>query len=191
MTKRVKRQEAHAIRKSAVVVALLAVTVYWSVPSAAAADAAYSDELVKAEFLSRFGEYVEWPADSGAATSLTIVVLAAPDVATELRRITAGRSVQGRPVRVREVKKVEETAGAHILYIGPEATGHLIRVASRANRHAVLVVTDSQMGLAQGGVINFVVADQRVRFEISLRTSARAGLKLSSRLLGVALRVTR
>lgn len=38
-------------------------------------------------------------------------------------------------------------------------------------------------------MINFVVADRRVKFEIAPYTAEKAGLALSSRLLAVAMRV--
>jgi hypothetical protein len=40
-----------------------------------------------------------------------------------------------------------------------------------------------------GSVLNFVIVDKRVRFEISLTAAERAGLKISSELLSVAVRV--
>jgi hypothetical protein len=160
-------------------------------PGLRADDAAYSEDLVKAEFLSRFGEYVEWPAEHAAEEALTIAVLAAPEVAAELRRVTAGRTVQGKAVRVREVARVEDADDAHIVYIGADANGRLLRAAANRTRPYQLIVTDAQTGLDQGGMINFVLINHRVRFEVSLPASERAGLKLSSRLLGVALRVTR
>jgi hypothetical protein len=50
-------------------------------------------------------------------------------------------------------------------------------------------VTESPGALDQGSMINFVVADRRVKFEIALDTAEKAGLVLSSRLLAVAMRV--
>jgi hypothetical protein len=48
------------------------------------------------------------------------------------------------------------------------------------------VITESDDGLDQGSVINLVVVDGRVRFEVALDAAERAGLKLSSRMLAVA-----
>jgi len=50
----------------------------------------------------------------------------------------------------------------------------------------MLIVTETPGALAQGGVVNFVVEDGRVRFDISLDAAERRGLKLSSRLITVA-----
>jgi hypothetical protein len=53
----------------------------------------------------------------------------------------------------------------------------------------VLVVTENDRGLDQGGEINFLLVDRRLRFEVSLLAADRAGLKISSELLSVAVRV--
>jgi len=50
----------------------------------------------------------------------------------------------------------------------------------------VLIVTESRGALAEGSMINFLVSNARVRFEISLPATTRHGLVLSSRLLAVA-----
>jgi len=55
----------------------------------------------------------------------------------------------------------------------------------------MLVVTDSPGALKRGSMINFVLSDGHLRFEISLAAADRAGLSLSSRLLAVAQAVTR
>jgi hypothetical protein len=49
-----------------------------------------------------------------------------------------------------------------------------------------LVVTDSEGALDQGSMINFVLDDGHVRFEISTTPAEKRGLQLSSGLLAVA-----
>jgi len=50
-------------------------------------------------------------------------------------------------------------------------------------------VTESDGALTQGSMINFVLVDRRVRFEVALDSAEKSGLKLSSRLLAVARQV--
>jgi hypothetical protein len=66
---------------------------------------------------------------------------------------------------------------------------HSKRMIEAARAKSVLVITDNPAGMTRGSMINFVIADKRVRFEISRAAAESAGLKLSSRLLAVALRV--
>jgi len=53
----------------------------------------------------------------------------------------------------------------------------------------VLTITDEVSEDAAKGMINFVIADDRVRFEIDAAAAARSGLPISSKLLDVALSV--
>jgi hypothetical protein len=53
----------------------------------------------------------------------------------------------------------------------------------------VLVVTNEEGGLDSGSTVNFLLIDQRVRFEISLDAAESSSLKVASELLAVAIRV--
>jgi hypothetical protein len=171
------------------------------VPAPGAEEAAIPPESVKAAFLFRFGEYVEWPLvspPSGAQSSgpFIIAVLGEPAVAAELRRILPGRTLQGRNVVVHEltqVKDLENSGGAEadILYLGTETKGALDHaIATAIQIHTpLLVVSNAAEGLAAGAAINFVTRDSRIRFEVSLAAARTANVKLSSRLFGVAVRV--
>jgi hypothetical protein len=156
----------------------------------AAAQVASTEVQIKAAFLYKFGGFVEWPAGAfaGAATPFTIGVLGAEAVAAELERITAGRTVQNRPVSVRRVKRGESSAGLHVLFVGREEAARLAETLSAAKSEALLVVTESENALAQGSAINFV-AEDRVRFDVALPAAERGQLRISSRLLAVARKV--
>jgi uncharacterized protein DUF4154 len=147
-------------------------------------------EEVKAAFLFRFGEYVEWP-EPWHEGPVVIAVLDDPAVAAQLRRILPGRHLLGRPVEVRELRQVQEAAHADILFIGAGVHDTLRRTIAAAASHAnrLLIVTDHPDGLDAGAAINFVIRDRRIRFEVSPAAAEAEGLKLSSRLLAVADRV--
>jgi hypothetical protein len=155
---------------------------------ARAQEAVYDANQVKAAFLYHFGTYVQWP----TATELepiTIAVLDEPRVGEELAAFVPGRTVQGRPVEVVAVTAIEDAADAEIVFIGREHNERLASTIARLEGQPTLVVTDARDGLDQGAMINFVLVDSRVRFEISVPRSAQAGLMLSSRLLSAAQRV--
>ncbi|QNA88802.1 YfiR family protein [Massilia sp. Dwa41.01b] len=66
-------------------------------------------------------------------------------------------------------------------------TGRILRAAPGA----LLPVTECDLGLQQGSVINFRIVDERVRFDVSLDSAEKNNVKLSSRLLTVANRVVK
>jgi hypothetical protein len=146
------------------------------------------EHQVKAAFLYKFAGYVDWPSTSFARpdTPFTIAVAGADAIAAELVQATSGRTVEGRPVTVKRVKAGESLAGVHILFVGKAENARLNQWVQSARPHSVLTVTESDGALAQGSVINFVMADRRVRFEVALDSAEKSKLKLSSRLLAVA-----
>jgi hypothetical protein len=151
---------------------------------------AYPEDSVKAAFLLRFAAYVEWPHREAPGPDFVIAVLDSNDVATHLQTLAADRQLLGRPVRVRRISSVAEARDAHILYVG-SLRGARLRAALRPiAERGVLVVTHDEHGLASGSAINFLIADNRLRFEVSLGAARRAQLQISSDLLSVAARVT-
>jgi len=144
---------------------------------------------VKAAFLYKFAGYVEWPprTDTGAGEPFTIGVLDSDAVAGELERLVPGRSVAGRPVTVRRLRRGESLKGVQLLFAGgPDPDEDAIRAA---HAQGALVVTESRGGLAAGSAINFVMAADHVGFEVSLDGAERSGLRISARMLAVARRV--
>jgi hypothetical protein len=154
-------------------------------------DARTLEQRVKAAYLYRFAEYVQWPESAFAQrdTPVTIGVLGSDSLADELAQAVQGRTINDRPVTVRRLKPGEPLTGIHVLFISRSENARLSQLAQGARPRSILTVTESDGALAQGSVINFVVADRRVRFEISLEAAEKSKLKLSSRLLAVAQQV--
>jgi hypothetical protein len=144
-------------------------------------------QSVKAAFLYQFLSYIEWPASAlQPDAALTIGIAGADRVRRELEQLVSGRTVNGRAVRVRPIQSDSSLEGICLLFIGADAAGRLPRLRRAAEGRHVVLVTETARGLDRGSVINFVVKDRRVRFEISMPAARRAGIDLSSRLLAVA-----
>jgi hypothetical protein len=145
---------------------------------------------VKAAFLFKFGDFVEWPEGAfGAGRPFTIGVIGAADMAAELGRVTAGRTVQGRPVLVRSIARDAVLDGLHVLFVGRAEAPNLEAILAGADGLALLTVTDAEDALAKGSMINFIAAQARVRFDIALPAAERSQLRISARLLSVARKV--
>lgn len=148
-----------------------------------------SEDSVKAAFLYRFTDYVEWPAPALQGTQFTIAVLDAPGVAANLEHIVAGHQLKGRTPQVKLIHRAKEAAAAQIVFLGSgDADAHRRFIAALTGQ-PVLIVTDEEQGLEEGSTVNFMLIDHRLRFEISLTAASRSGLRISSELLSVAARV--
>ena len=162
---------------------------------AAGAEAAATalERSVKAAFLYKFLGYAEFPPAAFGEVSAPVVIgiVGADELAAELSRIVAGRMVNQRPVVVKLVREGEAAAGVHLLFIGGEDGARVRAVLKAVNPEPMLVVTEAEHGLQNGSVINFKIVEQRVRFDVSLESADKHGVKLSSRLLTVANQVVK
>ena len=171
--------------------AYLLVLAAWSAPGAPGPEdaPARQEEEVKAAFLYKFPAYVDWRPGTFVQPSSPIVIGVMGDeaVAEALRGLVAGRKAGERPVEIRQLAPGVLPPGIHLLFVGRAASAQVPRLAPTATRRGVLLVTDYEGALDEGAAINLLVIDHRVRFEVSLDATERAGLKLSSRMLAVAL----
>jgi hypothetical protein len=144
---------------------------------------------IKAAYLFKFLNYVDWPEQAVADTPLQIGVIGARAMADELTGIVAKRTVNGRPVQVRRLRPGEATGELNLLFVARSETARLAGIVAATKDQGTLVVTESTEAPALGSAINFVVEDDRVRFDVAPRAFERANLKVSARLLTVARRV--
>jgi hypothetical protein len=153
----------------------------------------YDESKVKAAFVVRFGQFVQWPQEAFQHSdgALVIAVTGSDSVYAGLVQLLAERGAQGRQVIVRSLKTPEDAVNSHILFIGSDARNRIEPLVASTARKPVLIVTDTADALEHGAMINFVVADRRVKFEIGLDNAEKAGLTVSSRLLSIAARVHR
>jgi hypothetical protein len=160
-------------------------------PVAASEDDGGSVEYqVKAAFVCKFGNYVDWPPQAlgAAGEPFRIGVLASSSVLDEFRRTATATSVAGRQIEVRKLARGEAPMGLHIVFVSRAMSALAAEVIAAVHGRPVLTITELDAGIATG-MINFVVVDDKVRFDILLPAIAQSGLKISVRLLGVARRV--
>jgi hypothetical protein len=152
-------------------------------PRAPAAD-------IKAAYLLNFARYVDWPpqAFGDSATPLVICAVESPALEQALRRVTEGRTVRGRRVRVAVVRSSEEPVTCHVAYFGGDAITGLPSPPPAWTGHPVLTVGEGEDFLDRGGIVAFLLDGQTVRFAIDQNAARQAGLRVSSRVLALAVR---
>lgn len=160
----------------------------WIATAVAADKESDLEHTVKAVFLYKFLNYAEWPptAFSGVDAPFVIGIYGADEIADALTLLAAGRTVSGRFVQVRRIRRGEALSGVHMLFVGVAETAQLPSLVRAAQRTPLLVVSEADDALDLGSAINLLVVDGRVRFDVSLDAAEKSGVRLSSRLLAVA-----
>jgi len=90
---------------------------------------------------------------------------------------------------VRRYTTVANYSGCQLMFITGSGAQSVAAVLGIVRGAPVLTVTDGQSDPASIGIINFLLVDGRVRFEIEQHAAAVNGLVISSKLLSLAVRV--
>jgi len=178
------------LRKGAVAALLAALSL--SAPAAPAA-AARSPEKeleykVKAAFLYNFAKFVEWPAAvfPEPRSPFNLCVLCDDPFGPSLDQTVAGESIDGRPIAVQRGARLAELKGCHLLFVSRSERERQRESLAALRDSAVLTVGDAGRFLDDGGMIDFVLEGNRVRFEVNLAAVEKSRLKISSKLLRLA-----
>lgn len=148
---------------------------------------------VQAAYLYNFGKFVKWPAAAPANQSggFEICVLDQDPFGETLQSTLAGESVSGKRVIMKRLHKPQDATSCHILFISASQSRDLKAILSSLDQSAVLTVSDMPDFSKRGGMIQFVLEGDRIRFEINLEGAERAHLVFPSELLKVAAAVRR
>jgi hypothetical protein len=159
--------------------------------SAASASAATPEAEVKAAYLYKLASFVRWPPTAQPQATFRLCVAGRSDVVAVLRGLTRGQQIDGRPLAVEVIgaAQASRASGCQVLYLGrgAETARALIGATEGA---PVLTVGDRDAG-TPGGVIDFVLKSEKVRFAANVKRAKARRLDLSAKLLDVAAEVTR
>ena len=163
-----------------------------TIPVLQAQSSTPTDYDVKAAYLFNFGRFVEWPAHTLADSGVfTFCILGRDPFGANLDHLLARETIDGKNIAVKRIATAHEAAGCQVLFMGAEQESRVSKVIEELDKEAVLTVSDVPKFSDRGGMIQFVMEGNRVRFEVNLSATQRAGLTLSSDLLKVATSVKR
>jgi hypothetical protein len=148
---------------------------------------------VKATYLYNFTRFVEWPAQSlsGQSDSFAICVLGENPFGSALQAAVAQETIAGKSVVAKQILATQDAANCRVLFISSSEDKRLKQILGTLGTASVLTVSDLPKFAQRGGMVEFVLEGNKVRFEVNSVTAERAGLTLSSELLKVAVNVRR
>jgi hypothetical protein len=130
---------------------------------------------------------VQWPdgAFSSPSSPFNICIVGHDPFGELLDRAVQGQQFGARSIVVRRFREASRDSGCQILYVaGAEAS--VAETVKTVSGTPVLTVTDVGRDAKITGIINFVIQDNRVRFEINNSAASENGLVVSSKLLSLA-----
>ncbi|MFP5248664.1 MAG: YfiR family protein [Acidobacteriota bacterium] len=168
--------------------ALAAMCLLLRLASAGWAQSRPSEYQVKAAYLFNFGKFVRSAGDGPLAKGPTfdICILGRDPMGASLDQIVAGDSIENHPVRVLRLTDPSQARSCAVVFLSSSESGSLREDLAILTGWNVLTVSDLPDFLERGGMIQFVLMGDHVRFDVNLDAVSRGHLVLSSELLRVA-----
>ena len=141
---------------------------------------------IKAAFLFNFAKFVEWPG-LNESTTFNVCLVGEDPFGGHLESAFLGKSVHNLPVVIRRLgSQFAEARSCQIVFVSTSERRRFKDVLSNLAGASVLTVSDCPSFPAAGGVVNFYLDDNRIRFEISPENAEKGRLRISSQLLRLA-----
>jgi hypothetical protein len=173
------------VRSTALLAVLLFVAGHGKPARGQTADEEYR---VKAAFIFHFAQLVDWPPEtqSGADHSLFLCTLGDDPFQGTLEGSVAGKAIGDRVIRIRHLGEPQDMQACQIIFLGKAQGKRIPLLVADLRKAPVLTVGETAGFLDAGGMIRFLLEENKVRFEINLDAAESARLKIGSRLLVLA-----
>jgi hypothetical protein len=150
--------------------------------------------VIKAGLIYNFAKYVEWLAGTFPTGDAPIVigVLGNDSFAATLGEVVEGKKINGRRLMLKKLrwskdpKDLKELKDCNMLYVAAAEAAHGDEVIQMLKGAPILTIGDFPDFARHGGIINFILEDSKVRFEVNVDAAKQSDLNISSYLLGSA-----
>ncbi len=145
---------------------------------------------IKAAFLFNFAKFVEWPPKTFVAGTSPIIIgiLGENPFHDDLARMVGNKTIDNHPLVVKEYRSPTDATNCHILFISTSEKKRLPEILATLKGASVLTVGETDRFTETGGMINFVLRGNKIRFQINKDAATNVGLRISSKLMSLASR---
>lgn len=144
-----------------------------------------TEKAVKAAFLTRFPQFVQWPpAAWNGRRSVDLCVVKPSPFGQVLQELAESARLGDRPIDVREVTAAT-LDGCHLLFVTSGIAEGAAALA-RARSLPILTVSDAPDFLDEGGMLQLRTVGTRLKFDIDIDAADRVGLRINPQLLRLA-----
>jgi hypothetical protein len=140
---------------------------------------------LKAAFVYNFAKFVEWPARD-TREAFRFCLIGKDPFHGVLDELVRGKFLNSRPLLVVRIATAAQARSCPVLYVGEGDRPPPVDLLHEIGEWPVLTISERAGFLDAGGIIQLLVDDKRVRFEINAEAARRSGLRVSSRLMRLA-----
>lgn len=156
---------------------------------------------IKAAFLYNFIKFIDWPEinDINDTEKLIIGVIGKNNFGDAFKPVQ-DKKVKGKDTVIKYFKSFseleknkeeyaktsEEILKCHLIFISSSEKDYISKILNIVDKKSILTVGETKNFLKDGGIINFVLEENKVRFEINLIAAKQSDLTIRSQLLRLA-----
>ena len=153
-------------------------------------NAASADEnreyQLKAAYLLNFARFIYWPEISvnNDSNKFSICVYGSNPFSDSLD-LLANKKIQNKPIQLIYTQEISEKNTCNIVFVSRSEIATYQSVISELPK-GTLTVSDIENFIESGGMIGFITVNNKIKFEINIKSSMHADIKYRSQLLEVA-----
>ena len=144
-----------------------------------------TNSRIKAVFILNFTKLIEWP-KSYRVGDFVVGVVGETPLYPELTKMAKVKKVANQSLTIKHFKSISEIEKCHILYVTKNKSNEIGNVIKKIKSNSTLIVTEQQGLTKKGAGINFIVQNNRQKFELNKTNVEKYKLKVSSNLEALA-----
>ena len=160
----------------------------YAAPSKATTNRTY---ILKASFIYNFTKFIHWPARNSPTNgnNLSLCIVGKDPFGSILDRLAKKHQFKHKKIIIRRNVRRNKIKGCHIVFVSHSENARIEDIVSKAQSSPILTIGDTKGYSSRGIGINFIVKENKIRFEINNGSIMKSGLKVSSELLDLAINV--
>ena len=149
-----------------------------------AAQSTEQESNLKAAFIYNFTKYIDW-GNYNDRSEFVIDILGDAAIANSLEQIAKEKTINNKPIVVHVLDNPSEVTDCDILFISENCRFTLDKILPMVGK-GVLTISEQPGYAEQGTAFNFIIVNNKLKFEANLKAISSAGLKAGSQLLKLA-----
>lgn len=147
-----------------------------------------TNSKMKAIFIMNFTKLIEWP-KSYREGNFVVGVIGNSPLYSELTKMSKTKKVANQSLQIKKYSTSKDIGKCHILYVSKNQSQEISAVLKKVKSNSTLIITEKQGLVEKGAGINFVIKNNRQKFELNKKNVEKYKLKVSSNLEALAFTV--
>jgi hypothetical protein len=143
---------------------------------------------IKATFIYNFTKYIEWP-PSYKQGNFVIGIVGTTPLFKDLSAMAATKKAGAQPFEIQSYPNVNAISKCHLLFVASDNAANIKEITSKVKGYSTLIVSERPGCAKLGAAINFVIQENKQRFELNKANAEKYNLKIGSSLAGLAILV--